>query len=98
MTVIRRQPCLTLTTLIDTDTDFHYRWDAASGASRVDLHGGATSAYRMMLPDGRVQAVEVSARDERSSVLEETYRAEIYELCFRCTRTAAARVRCVVAG
>ena len=36
-----------------------HRWDAASGASRVDFHGGATSTYRMMKRDGRVQSVQV---------------------------------------
>ncbi|KAJ8714310.1 hypothetical protein PYW07_002535 [Mythimna separata] len=34
-------------------------WDAASGASRVDFHGGATSTYRMMKRDGRVQSVQI---------------------------------------
>lgn len=35
------------------------RWDAASGASRVDFHGGATSSYRMMKSDGRVQSAQI---------------------------------------
>ncbi|XP_026316523.1 uncharacterized protein LOC113227748 isoform X2 [Hyposmocoma kahamanoa] len=34
-------------------------WDAATGAARVDFHGGATSTVRTMLPDGRVQRVEM---------------------------------------
>ncbi|CAH0587828.1 unnamed protein product [Chrysodeixis includens] len=34
-------------------------WDAASGASRVDFHGGSTSTYRMMKRDGRVQSVQI---------------------------------------
>ncbi|XP_022824876.1 counting factor associated protein D-like [Spodoptera litura] len=34
-------------------------WDAASGAARVDYHGGTTSSYRMMRRDGRVQSVMI---------------------------------------
>lgn len=40
------------------------RYDAESGAARVDLHGGATVAYRQYLPDGRVQHLEL--RHDRS--------------------------------
>lgn len=35
------------------------RWDASSGAARVDFFDGATSTYRVILPDGHVQGVEV---------------------------------------
>ncbi|KAH9640213.1 hypothetical protein HF086_008449 [Spodoptera exigua] len=35
------------------------RWDAASGAARVDYHGGTTSSYRTMRRDGRAQSVMI---------------------------------------
>ncbi|XP_072948202.1 uncharacterized protein [Epargyreus clarus] len=34
-------------------------YDQASGAARVDYHGGTTTTYRTMLPDGTVQRAEV---------------------------------------
>ncbi|CAB3252284.1 unnamed protein product [Arctia plantaginis] len=34
-------------------------WDAASGASRIEHHGGTASSYRIMRLDGRVQSVHV---------------------------------------
>lgn len=38
------------------------RWDAGSGASRVELHGGATTALLQLLPDGTHQRAEVTIR------------------------------------
>lgn len=35
------------------------RWDAATGAARVDYYGGATSVVRTMTSDGGVQRIEV---------------------------------------
>ncbi|KAJ0170399.1 hypothetical protein K1T71_013770 [Dendrolimus kikuchii] len=34
-------------------------WNATTGAARVDLHGGATSAYRLILTNSLMQNVEV---------------------------------------
>ncbi|PZC70526.1 hypothetical protein B5X24_HaOG215754 [Helicoverpa armigera] len=44
-------------------------WDAASGASRIDFHGGATSTYRMMMRDGRVMSAQIRVdRTEETDV------------------------------
>ncbi|CAH0717525.1 unnamed protein product, partial [Brenthis ino] len=34
-------------------------WDAKTGSSKIDFHGGSTSTYRTVMPDGGVQRLEM---------------------------------------
>ncbi|XP_004927340.1 uncharacterized protein LOC101739363 [Bombyx mori] len=63
----------------DYTETFTVWWDASSGAARVDFFDGATSTYRVVLPDGHVQGVEMHVdRTEEFDVL-------------RCVQTAPRR-------